>query len=83
MAIIRPKTPAMSPLRRDLPDRPMTMVRPSNMREKYSGGPKSRAMSARGGANSRRPNWENVPAMKDAMAAIPRAGPARPFLAIW
>jgi hypothetical protein len=30
-----------------------------------------------------RPTIEIVPAMKDPIAAIPRAGPALPFLAIW
>ena len=50
---------------------------------KYSGGPKARANLARGGATSIRPMIEIVPAMKEPKAAMPRAGPARPFRAIW
>ncbi len=61
----------------------MRMTIPMSMRLKYSGGPKARANFASGGATSMSPRTEIVPAMKDPKAAIPRAGPARPFNAIW
>ncbi len=54
-----------------------------SMRLKYSGGPNARANLASGGATSMRPRTDMVPAINDPKAAIPRAGPARPFRAIW
>ena len=37
----------------------------------------------KGGAMSIKPTIDKVPAMKEAKAAIPRAGPALPWRAIW
>ncbi len=53
------------------------------MRAKYSGKEKVRAILARGLAINMRKITLAVPAMKDPQAAIPRAGPARPWRAIW
>ena len=39
-------------------------------------------ISARGGATSMRPKTARVPAIKEPKAAMPRAGPARPWRAI-
>jgi hypothetical protein len=40
-------------------------------------------MAARGGARKARPATPKVPDKKEAKAAMPRAGPALPFRAIW
>ena len=82
-AKITPKTPLMIPLSMDLPEKLVTSVNPMKVRAKYSGGPKDRATLASGGAIRLSVTVARVPAVKDAMAAIPSAGPARPFLAIW
>ena len=58
----------------------MTMVSPRIIKEKNSGGPNRRARLATTGAITDRPTMARVPAMKDPMAAIPRAGPALPCL---
>ena len=50
---------------------------------KYSGGPNFSAAATRMGEKKFRPSVLNVPAMKEPMAAIPRAAPARPCFAIW
>jgi len=49
-----------------------------NMREKYSGGPKAREKLANTGAKKVRPTIPSVPATKDEIAEIPRAGPPGP-----
>jgi len=59
------------------------MVKPSSSSAKISGGPKRRATLVSGGASSMMPRTLSVPAMNDPMAAMPRAGPARPCRAIW
>ena len=59
------------------------MVTPRTIREKYSGGPNRMAIVASGGARNVRATTENVPAIKEPKAAIPRAGPALPLRAIW
>jgi len=46
-------------------------------------GPNRRAALARKLATNIRPMMLSVPAMKEPHAAIPKAGPARPCLAIW
>ena len=51
-------------------------------RAKYSGGPKRSAKLAKGGASSMSPTILTVPAINDPMAAIARAGPARPWRVI-
>ena len=71
------------PLTIESPPRRVAMTRPRRVREKYSGGPNFRANSARGGATKVNPKTPMVPATNEPMAAIPSAGPARPFRAIW
>ena len=63
--------------------RNVRIVRPMIIRAKYSGGPNFKAISASGGAISINPTTPIVPAMKEAKAEIPSAGPALPFRAIW
>ncbi len=58
------------------------MVKPRTRRAKISGGPKRSATEVSGGARSMMPSTLNVPAMNDPKAAMPRAGPARPWRAI-
>ena len=50
---------------------------------KYSAGPNSSATRISGRASSISSTTLAVPATKEPMAAIPRAGPARPCRAIW
>ena len=52
------------------------------MSAKYSGALKASARRASGGATSISPSTPTVPAMNEAIAAMPSAGPARPFRAI-
>ena len=59
------------------------MERPSTIRLKYSAGPNFTANRASVGATSIRPTIASVPAMNEPMAAMPSAGPARPWRAIW
>ena len=61
----------------------LRITSPRTVNEKYSGGPNFNAKFAVGGAISINPKMARVPPMKDPEAEIPRAGPARPFLAIW
>ena len=79
----RPTKRMISPFVIEPPERVTARRSPSVVRAKYSGGPKSRANSASGGAKNVRPTTATVPAINDPIAAIPRAAPARPFLAIW
>ncbi len=72
----------MSPLVTDAPERVTAINSPRSARENFSGGPKLSANSAMGGAKRVSPTTATVPATKDPMAAIPNAGPARPFWAI-
>src|SRR3989338_8188883 len=58
------------------------MVKPNTIKEKYSGGPNRRARLAKTGERKVRATMLKVPAIKEANAAIPRAGPARPCRAI-
>jgi hypothetical protein len=53
------------------------------IRLQYSGGPKRSPHPASLGAISIIMMRPNVPAINEAKAEMPRAGPARPFLAIW
>ena len=57
-------------------------IKPSTMRLKYSAGPNSKAMAVKGGAKAAISSVATHPAKKDPSAAIPKAAPARPFLAI-
>jgi len=52
------------------------------IREKYSGAPNRIAKSVNGAARKVSPSRLKVPAMNEPIAAIPRAGPALPCLAI-
>jgi hypothetical protein len=54
-----------------------------HIREKYSGGPNFRAAWARGKTKKIRTTRLKDPPIKDPKADIPKAGPARPFFAIW
>jgi len=78
-----PTTTRMKPLVKEDPDRVTARRSPTSVREKYSGGPKSRANSESGGAKNVRPRTAREPAMNEPMAAMPRAAPALPFFAIW
>ena len=60
-----------------------TMANPRTIRAKYSGELKASVNFAKGGAITIRATTPKVPAMKEAMALMPNAAPARPFRAIW
>ena len=57
-------------------------IRLNSISEKYSGAPNSSATSASGGPNMPISTVPMLPAMNDATAAMPSAGPARPCFAI-
>ena len=57
-------------------------TRPNSISEKYSAGENFSATSASGGAHNATSSVAMVPAMNEPIAAIPSAGPARPFFAI-
>ena len=78
---IRPKAPLIRPFTMDSPARLVTSVRPMKASAKYSGGPKDKAKLESAGAMKVSRTTARVPAMKDASAAMPSAGAARPFLA--
>ena len=73
-----PKQAMMRALTMEVEERNMRTTMPRHMREKYSGGPKRRAKSARGRARRVSPAIPIVPAMKEPKAEIPRARPAYP-----
>ncbi len=73
----------MKPLIMDPLVKKARIVSPRTIKEKYSGGPNWMASLARGGDRKTRIKTPSVPAMKEPKAAMPRAGPARPFRAIW
>ena len=58
------------------------MARPSAISAKYSGELNASDIFASGGAISMRPSTPTVPAMNEAIAAMPSAAPARPLRAI-
>ena len=58
-------------------------ISPSTISEKYSAGPNRVAIAASGAASSAQIKVATVPAMKEPIAAIASAGPARPWRAIW
>jgi hypothetical protein len=82
-AIQRPTIMASSAFTIDSPASITTIARPRLISAKYSGELNDSANFASGGATSMSPITPSVPAMNEAMAAIPSAGPPRPFLAIW
>ena len=57
-------------------------IRPSTMREKYSGAPNDWPILASGGENSAISMVATQPANSEASAAVASAGPARPWRAI-
>ena len=71
-----------SPLISDGPDNSTTSARPRHIKAKYSGEENDSAKAATGGAIRLKAITPKVPAMKEAMAAMPRAAPARPLRAI-
>ncbi len=82
-AIHSPTSIASSALVIDSPASSTTIASPRHISAKYSGELKDNANFASGGATSMRPSTPTVPAMKEAMAAMPSAAPARPRFAIW
>ncbi len=81
--IHRPTSIASSAFTSESPASSTTIARPITMSAKYSGELNASESRASGGATSMRASTPNVPAMKDAIAAMPSAGPARPLRAIW
>ena len=77
-----PNAAATRPFMIERPARRVSVVRPRIMSAVFSSGPKPRANAVSGGASSMRPSTARVPAMKEAIAAIASAGPARPLRAI-
>jgi len=77
-----PSTIIASALRVDPLARAMEAIRPRTTREKYSAGPNCSASDEMGTANSATTRVPTVPAKKDPRAAVARAFPARPLLAI-
>ena len=57
-------------------------IRPQTMSEKYSAGPNCSAMAASGGAATVINSVATQPAKNEPIAAMPSAGPARPFRAM-
>jgi hypothetical protein len=81
-AAARPSAMEIRPFRRARPERLITRLSPMNIRAKYSGGPKTTAKLASIGANRVSRTTLRVPATKEEMAEMARAGPAFPCLAI-
>ncbi len=83
---IRPSTMPMQAISSALAIDPwvrnVRTTNPRTIRLKYSAGPNAIATLASEGAISISAISENVPAMNDPSAEMPRAGPARPCLAI-
>jgi hypothetical protein len=78
----RPRNIEMNPFTIEDPASMITSRRANSISEEYSGGPKPTATSAITGARNVSPTTPMVPATNEAMAAMPKAGPARPCLAI-
>src|SRR5258705_12020147 len=81
-----PSTTPTAAINNDLAIEPwlkkLKTVRPSTIKLKYSGRPKAMATRAKAGATSIKATRAKVPAAKEPSAAIPKAGPARPCLAL-
>ena len=82
VAIHRPTSMASSALSIDLPASSTTIANPNAIKAKYSGELNESANFAKGGATSMRPSTPTVPAMNEAIAAMPSAAPALPLRAI-
>ena len=79
LAIHRPTSIASSALTSDSPASSTTIASPSDISAKYSGELNDSANFASGGAISMSTITPTVPAMNDAIAAMPSAAPARPL----
>jgi hypothetical protein len=79
----RPKIAMIEAFKTERLLRYITKVIPIKIIEKYSGGPNRIANLDKGRASRESAMILNVPPMKEPRADIPKAGPARPFLAIW
>ena len=82
LAIHSPTSIAISALASDFPASSTTIARPSAMSAKYSGELNDSANFASGGEISMSAITPTVPAMNEAIAAMPSAAPARPLRAI-
>ena len=82
-AMNTPSAAEVSPRSSDGPERLTMTLKARITMPKFSGGPTLSDRSAKAGANRTSPNKDSVPATKDEMAAMARAGPARPCRAIW
>lgn len=58
-------------------------IRPSTISEKYSAGPKRKAISVSTGAKAATTIVATVPAKNEPSATVASAAPARPLRAIW
>jgi hypothetical protein len=84
-----PTMPSNSPTKRlvkpravELPMTAETVVKANTIKAKYSAGPNFSATSITSGASKVTKSVAMVPATKEPMAEVARAGPARPFLAM-
>ena len=82
LAIHRPTSIASSAFTMRRPASSTTIARPSAISAKYSGELNASANFASGGAISISTTTPTVPAMNEAIAAMPSAAPARPLRAI-
>ena len=83
LAIHRPTSIERIALVNDSPASNTTIARPNTINAKYSGELKASESLVSGGATSIRASTPKVPAMNEAIALMPSAGPARPLRAIW
>ena len=58
-------------------------IKPNTISEKYSAGPNLKATSVSGAAKAAKIKVPTQPAKKEPKPAAAKAGPARPFRAIW
>ncbi len=79
----RPTQTMASALRSEPRASTIAATSPNTMSEKYSAGENFSATSASGGANRAITTVAMQPAANDPIAAMPSAGPARPWRAIW
>jgi hypothetical protein len=80
---IMPKAPIIRAFITDPCARYVITVKPSRITAKNSGAPNLNPKSAMGPAKTISPMIPSVPAINDPKAAIPKAAPALPSLAIW
>ena len=83
MPNISPSTTMASDLPMSPLDRHDAAISAININAKYSGAPNFSATSASGGPNNAISRVPTQPAKNELSAQIARAGPARPFRAIW